>query len=134
MSIPKPLETFQINLQVRDYECDIQGIVNNAVYANYFEHARHQYLLSKGLTFTDLHEKGIDLVLSEISIKFKQALKPNHSFTIHVTPQWKSPARLIFKQTIVHQKTIMAQATATVVCMINNKIRRFPDELQNLAT
>ena len=43
---------FEIELQVRDYECDIQGIVNNAVYQNYLEHCRHKFLNSVGLDFT----------------------------------------------------------------------------------
>ena len=28
---------FEVVMTVRDYECDIQGIVNNAVYQNYLE-------------------------------------------------------------------------------------------------
>ena len=42
---------FEIELQVRDYECDIQGIVNNANYMHYLEHCRHQFLQSAGLSF-----------------------------------------------------------------------------------
>ncbi len=38
---------FELEFTVRDYECDLQGIVNNAVYLNYLEHTRHQYLLNK---------------------------------------------------------------------------------------
>ena len=33
---------FQLEFQVRDYECDMQGHVNNAVYLNYLEHCRHE--------------------------------------------------------------------------------------------
>ena len=35
---------FELSLAVRDYECDLQGVVNNATYQNYLEHARHKYL------------------------------------------------------------------------------------------
>ena len=31
---------FETRLDVRDYECDIQGIVNNANYLHYTEHTR----------------------------------------------------------------------------------------------
>ena len=31
---------FSIDLKVRDYECDLQGVVNNANYQHYMEHTR----------------------------------------------------------------------------------------------
>ena len=53
---------FSLNLTVRDYECDLQGIVNNAVYLNYLEHTRHQFLLGHNIDFAKLHREGIDPV------------------------------------------------------------------------
>ena len=29
---------YELTLKVRDYECDLQGIVNNANYQHYLEH------------------------------------------------------------------------------------------------
>ena len=37
---------FQLEMMVRDYECDIQGIVNNANYLHFMEHTRHPVLLT----------------------------------------------------------------------------------------
>ena len=39
---------FQTRMEVRDYECDIEGIVNNANYLHYTEHTRHRFLRSIG--------------------------------------------------------------------------------------
>ena len=41
---------FELEMQVRDYECDMEGIVNNAIYQHYLEHTRHEFItkLSKG--------------------------------------------------------------------------------------
>ena len=48
---------FTHELKVRDYECDMQGIVNNAVYQNYLEHCRHEFLLSVGIDFNRLTQR-----------------------------------------------------------------------------
>jgi acyl-CoA thioester hydrolase len=53
---------FMNNFEVRVYECDLQGIFNNAVYHHYLEHTRHAFLKQKGIDFTALVEKGINLV------------------------------------------------------------------------
>ena len=49
---------FKLEMKVRDYECDLQGVVNNANYQHYMEHTRHEYLESLGENFGEIHEKG----------------------------------------------------------------------------
>ena len=48
---------FELDMKVRDYECDLQGIVKNANYQHYMEHTRHEFLTSKGASFAQLHEQ-----------------------------------------------------------------------------
>ena len=56
---------FSIEFAVRDYECDIQGIVNNANYLHYLEHARHEFLISRGISFSGLHAEGLVAVATK---------------------------------------------------------------------
>ena len=73
---------YELELQVRDYECDLQGIVNNAVYQNYLEHCRHKFLNFVGLDFAELHKDGIDAVVIRAEIDYKFPLRPGDDFFV----------------------------------------------------
>ena len=91
---------FELTLDVRDYECDLQGLVNNAVYQNYLEHARHQYLASLGLSFARFHEAGHDLVLTRVEIDYKAPLVSGDRFTVRSSVVAESRLRFCFVQDI----------------------------------
>ena len=91
---------FEVELCVRDYECDLQGVVNNAVYQNYLEHARHRYLRHHGFDFVRLHERGCDLVLTRAEIDYLSPLRPGDRFVIASTAARESRLRFGFEQEI----------------------------------
>lgn len=91
---------YQLEFSVRDYECDLQGIVNNSVYQNYYEHARHQFLLGKKIDFAKLHSEGIDLIVSRVEIDYKYSLRSGDIFKVTVTTRKEGHLRLIFEQDI----------------------------------
>jgi acyl-CoA thioester hydrolase len=91
---------YELEFSVRDYECDLQGIVNNAVYQNYYEHARHQFLLGKKIDFAQLHKEGIDLIVSRVEIDYKFSLRSGDIFRVTVTTRREGHLRLIFEQDI----------------------------------
>ncbi|MGC9151115.1 MAG: acyl-CoA thioesterase [Microbacter sp.] len=123
---------FELPMEVRDYECDLQGIVNNAVYQNYFEHTRHKFLLSKGISFADLHQRGIDAVVVKVEIFFKQFLLPHALFVSKLNLK-KEGARYLFFQALFSPdgKTLYASARTETVTLINGKIG-FTPELDQL--
>lgn len=118
---------FQIALSVRDYECDIQGIVNNAVYLNYFEHARHEYLHHVGLDFKSLLSQNIVLVATRIEVDYKKSLKGGDVFTVTVALTKPSSVRYLFEQDILMDQKVMASAKTTVASLNEyGKPTRFP--------
>lgn len=108
---------------VRDYECDIQGIVNNANYQHYTEHARHLFLLSHGVSFVELHEQGIDCVVSGIEIRYKVPLRSRDEYIVR-TAFDKQGLRYIFYQDIYRatDNKLCTKAKIEAVCLINGRL------------
>lgn len=109
------MKIFEINFDVRDYECDLQGIVNNAVYQNYFEHTRHQHLKAVGLDFSDLHSRNIDPVVYRIEIDFKKPLKSGDSFISVSEISRERVLKFIFDQAIYKEGQLITSAKVVVV-------------------
>ena len=91
---------FELPFKVRDYECDIQGIVNNAVYQNYLEHTRHEFLQQVGLNFAKMHDDGIDAIVIRIEIDYKFPLRSGDQFVCKVNIAREGNLKFIFLQDI----------------------------------
>ena len=93
-------QLFKLELEVRDYECDMEGIVNNAVYMNYLEHTRHAFLKQKGFDFGTLTQKGIHLVVIRIEADYLYPLRSGDSFYVTASIERISKLRFGFSQDI----------------------------------
>lgn len=100
---------------VRDYECDVQGVVNNANYQHYLEHARHEFLVSRGVSFMELHEQGLDLIVTRVEIDYRYPLRSRDRFVVNVNIKREGNVRLVFEQDIFrledHRLVVQARVT-----------------------
>ena len=110
-------------MKVRDYECDLQGIVNNANYQHYLEHCRHEFLLANNISFAQLHEQGTDAVVARLTMQFKVPLKSGDEY---VTKLWirKEGVRYVFMQDIfrLNDMKMSVRAQVDTVCLINGRL------------
>ena len=114
---------FDLNMKVRDYECDLQGIVNNANYQHYIEHTRHEFLLSRGISFAELHEKGIDAVVARLNMAFKTPLRSRDEFVSRLALT-KEGIKYVFHQDIYRLPDLkpVIRATVEAVCLVHGKL------------
>ena len=124
---------YTLPMKVRDYECDLQGIVNNANYQHYTEHTRHEFILSEGISFSDLHDRGIDCVVARITMSYKTPLRSGDEFLSCLNVQ-KDRARYVFYQDIYRSSDhkLAMRATVDVVCLVNGRLVVGVEELDAL--
>jgi len=101
---------FECRLEVRSYELDSFGHVNNAVFLNYLEAAREDYLKQVGLSFDDFQRWGAFPVVRRASLEFLSPLRANDRIIIagEMTPLRRTGFR-------AHQVILQADTEARVL-------------------
>jgi acyl-CoA thioester hydrolase len=114
----------ELKLKVRDYECDLQGIVNNANYQHYLEHARHEFLLQAGISFAQLHQEGTDAVVARLNMQFKTPLTSQDEYVCRLNIK-KDGIKYVFLQDIFRQpdEKLCVRAQVDTVCITNGKLQ-----------
>ena len=116
---------YRHRMKVRDYECDVQGVVNNANYQHYLEHARHEFLEQVGGSFSQMHADGLDLMVSKITLEYKRPLRGGDNFEVCINARRKG-AKLVFRQDIYNlaDGSLSLKGEVDVVCLKNGRLTR----------
>ena len=113
---------------MRDYECDIEGIVNNANYLHYTEHTRHLFLKACGLSFAEMHAKGVDAVVARMNLQYKTPLRCDDEF---ISRLWleKDGIKYIFHQDIFRasDEVLCFRGNIMLVCLVNGQLSESED-------
>ena len=119
---------YETRMEVRDYECDIEGIVNNANYLHYMEHTRHLFLKECGLSFADMHAKGVDAVVARMNLQFKTPLRCDDEFVSRLALK-KEGIRYVFYQDIYRasDEQLCFKGVAELVSIVNGRLANSPD-------
>jgi acyl-CoA thioester hydrolase len=126
---------FTLELAVRDYELDSEGIVNNAVYLHYLEHTRHAFVKREGIPFGSLTSDGLIPVVRRMEIDYRTPLRTRD---VMLSRLWieRQGARFIFHQDIFRKQdgAPVVRAVVTIVCMEKDgRINRGDDLADRIA-
>lgn len=119
---------FETRMLVRDYECDIEGIVNNANYLHYAEHTRHLFLKQCGLSFAEMHRKGVDAVVARMNLQFKVPLRCDDELISRLALT-KEGIKYVFHQNIYRasDEQLCFRGQIELVCLVNGRLGRSED-------
>lgn len=116
---------YEREMEVRDYELDAEGIVNNANYLHYLEHTRHGFCVENGISFAQMQEKGVIPVLNRVEIDYKTPLRSGDRFVSKLWVERKG-ARFVFHQDLFKTDTgeSVVSAVVSCVCLSDGKLDR----------
>ncbi len=106
---------FEITMEVRDHELDRFGVVNNAVYQNYLEHARHAFLASRGISLTHLLEEKFRPVITRIDLEYLLPLQSEDSFSVQLRLTRLTRVKFQFFQQIQKIPSMQSMTRAHVI-------------------
>jgi acyl-CoA thioester hydrolase len=93
-------ELFAVPITVRRYELDTQGHLNQAVYLQYAEHARWEFLLSAGISQDVLLDSGVGPVVLETTIRYERELRGGEEVTVSCAFDWTGGKTFLLVQEI----------------------------------
>jgi acyl-CoA thioester hydrolase len=100
-------------LQVRTYECDSYGHVNNANYLNYLEFARYEFLRDIGFDYPVAIKAGYGVYVARVEIDYKKSALPDDVLLIRSWPVKKGAVSGIIAQEIKRGDDLIAAAKVT---------------------
>ena len=121
-------DIYEQKMKVRDYECDMEGIVNNAVYQNYMECTRHEMIRERGISFAELVEKKIFIVVARADIRYKHPRRSGDEFVVTCQSRIEG-LKIIFDQKILllPERKLCVSAEITTAALIDGKLGKVPD-------
>lgn len=119
-----PQYIFELPFKVRDYEVDVEGIVNNANYLHYLEHTRHEFCESVGLSFREMHQRGFDPVVTHIDIRYIRSLSLAEHFVSKLALSRRGPVFVFTQDIYTADGEPVVKATVEVVSFENGKVSR----------
>lgn len=122
---------FSLEMEVRDYELDCESIVNNANYLHYIEHARHKFCQEAGVSFIELHKRGIDAVVRKIELEYISSLQSGDIFEIFLRVERKGARFVFFEDIFRKDGTPVLASVVTAVALKNGRLSK-GDELAEI--
>lgn len=121
----------EIEIEVRYYETDGQGIVHHANYFQYFELARVKMLKAHGYDYAELERDGIFLVVHSIGCRYLLPAKFGDTLRLVTTVERATPARLDHSYRVFREDTLLAEGSSTLACVdATGTVQRMPEFLQ----
>ncbi|HET6213910.1 MAG TPA: acyl-CoA thioesterase [Micromonosporaceae bacterium] len=115
---------FEVQVVVRGYELDTQGHLNHAVYLQYAEHARWEYLRAVGISQDALLNSGVGPVNLETTIRYLRELRGGDEVGVSCEFVWGPGKTFQIQQHITRADGTLAAEITSVGGLLDLAVRR----------
>ena len=134
-------QAHRMSIRVRYHEIDGQGRVHNSQYLNYFERGRVEMLRENGISYREIEESGLMLVVKSMHVDFHVPAEFDDELELLTTLRHCHGARVEHgyrlirmgpcKQGPKERDTVIVTGHSIVACVDRDgKVKRLPKVLQ----
>ncbi len=107
----------QIELRVCYHDTDGQRRVHHANYLNYFERGRVEMLRSAGISYKQLEDRGLMLVVTEMNVRYRMAAEFDDSLTLTTEVTRLQKVRIAHRYVIRRGAETLVEADSVIACI-----------------
>jgi len=119
------MEVFTIQKKAYYHDTDCGGVIYYSNYLKYFEEARTEHLLSKGIDVNELIKRGIFFVVSNVEMKYKSPGRYSDILSVSSQIGKIKSVSVEFLQEVKRGQTILVECKSILV-LVNAKLRPTP--------
>jgi len=125
-----PLRSHCQQVRVTYQETDGQRRVHHANYLNYFERGRVEMLRAAGISYRQLEESGLMLVVIEMNVRYHSAAIFDDLLTMTTEVTEIRKVRIRHRYSIHREGELIVEADSVIACVDRGgNPRRLPDRL-----
>jgi acyl-CoA thioester hydrolase len=125
-----PLQAHSQQLRVTYQETDGQRRVHHANYLNYFERGRVEMLRAAGISYRELENSGLMLVVIEMNVRYHSAARFDDLLKLTTVVTEVRKVRIRHQYTIHREDELIVDADSMIACVDRGgNPRRLPDRL-----
>jgi acyl-CoA thioester hydrolase len=126
-----PLYVHTLSLRVTYHETDGQRRVHHANYLNYFERGRVEMLRAMGISYRQLEDSGLMLVVTEMNVRYQAAAEFDDVLELTTELVEVRKVRIRHRYRIERHGELVVQADSVIACVDQNgSPHRLPSPLR----
>ncbi len=122
------LPEHQIEIRVRYQETDAMGVLHHANYLTYFEMGRIELLRACGLSYREMEESGLLMVVVKVECKYMRPARYDDLLRLRTIVTRVTAAKVEHNYELYRGEELLAQGASVLACVDRTGVvQRIPD-------